>query len=298
MPSARTQSAFRLLPVEARQLLFQSNPATDAAFATSRGRRRNRCALVSAHARFGVRLLLRREAERRMLSMNEGARRTFLLQTASAGLLVVGCGAGTVKAPVSEQGEEGVAPPEDLMREHGVLNRILLVYDESARRVEARQALDPSVLAKSADLIRRFIEQYHEKLEEDFMFPRFEKAGKLVDLVATLRRQHLAGRQLTEEILRLTQAGALESKADPARLVEALRSFARMYRPHEAREDTVLFPAFREVVSRQEFSELGEQFEDKEHELFGKKGFEGIVSQVEEIERSLGLFDLNQFTPG
>jgi hemerythrin-like domain-containing protein len=231
--------------------------------------------------------------------MKEDARRTFLLRTAGAGFFVAGCGVApaSVKAPVREHDEEGVAPPEDLMREHGVLNRLLLVYDESARRIEARQALDPSVLAKSADLIRRFIEQYHEKLEEDFMFPRFEKAGKFVDLVATLRRQHLSGRQLTEVILRLTQSAAFEVEADQQRLVAALRSFARMYRPHEAREDTVLFPAFREVVTPREFSELGEQFEAKEHELFGKSGFEGIVAQVEEIERTLGVFDLNQFTP-
>lgn len=70
-----------------------------------------------------------------------------------------------------------------------------------------------------------------------------------------------------------------------------------MYRPHEAREDTVLFPAFRGVVSPKEFHDLGEQFEDKEHDLFGKEGFEGIVVQVGALEQALGTFDLNQFTP-
>ena len=53
-----------------------------------------------------------------------------------------------------------------------------------------------------------------------------------------------------------------------------------------------------QVVTRKEFNDLGEKFEDKEHELFGKQGFEGIVGQVEELERALGIFDLNQFTPG
>jgi len=76
-----------------------------------------------------------------------------------------------------------------------------------------------------------------------------------------------------------------------------LRSFAHMYRPHEAREDTVLFPALRTIVGKNEFRELGEQFEKKEHQLFGKEGFEGIVEQVAKLEQSLGLSDLNQFTP-
>jgi hypothetical protein len=70
-----------------------------------------------------------------------------------------------------------------------------------------------------------------------------------------------------------------------------------MYRPHEAREDTVLFPAIRTIVPSKEFEALGEQFEDKEHELFGKEGFEGIVSQVAKLEQTLGIYDLAQFTP-
>ena len=219
-------------------------------------------------------------------------RRTFLIVAASAGLALNGCS----KKP-DEGGEEDVAPPEDLMREHGVLNRVLLMYEESARRLAAGAELPVDVLVKSADIIRRFIEGYHEKLEEDFLFPRFEKANKLVDLVATLRRQHVAGRALTETILRLSTVASIQNKDDRKNLAEALQSFVRMYRPHEAREDTVLFPAFRSVVSSKEFRDLGESFEDKEHALFGKEGFEGIVAEVDGLERALGVFDLNQFTP-
>ena len=53
-----------------------------------------------------------------------------------------------------------------------------------------------------------------------------------------------------------------------------------MYAPHEAREDTVLFPALHKVVSRSEYDALGEDFEKREHQLFGKEGFEGIVPHV------------------
>jgi hypothetical protein len=70
-----------------------------------------------------------------------------------------------------------------------------------------------------------------------------------------------------------------------------------MYRPHEAREDTVLFPAFRGIVSAHEYASLGEDFEKKEHQLFGKEGFEGIVEKVATIEKELGIYDLAKFTP-
>ena len=219
-------------------------------------------------------------------------RRTFLRSAAGASLLFAG-GVAHAKGAATEE----VAPPEDLMREHGVLNRILLIYEESIRRIEASAPFPIETLAAAGDIIRRFIEQYHEKLEEDYLFPRFEKANKLVDLVGDLRRQHQAGRDLTATVLKLANAEGIKTPGDRKQLVAAMRSFIRMYRPHEAREDTVLFPAFREIVKPKEFLALGETFEDKEHALFGKEGFEGVVAQVAKLEQTLGIYDLAQFTP-
>src|SRR5215510_7421304 len=67
--------------------------------------------------------------------------------------------------------------------------------------------------------------------------------------------------------------------------------------PHEAREDTVLFPAFHGIVSAHEFDSLGEDFEKKEDELFGDDGFFKVVDHVAQIEKKLGIYDLAQFTP-
>jgi hypothetical protein len=63
-------------------------------------------------------------------------------------------------------------------------------------------------------------------------------------------------------------------------LADSLHIFIRMYRPHAAREDTILFPALRTIVSEKEFYDLGEEFEEKEEKLFGEGGFEKIVAQV------------------
>lgn len=191
---------------------------------------------------------------------------------------------------------EEVSPAEDLMREHGVLDRVLLIYGEVLIRLHEGQTVPPEALASGADLVRRFIEDYHEKLEEEYLFPRFEKAGKLVELVQVLRQQHQAGRRLTETIK--NRAPAMRKNADDQKaVVEAMHGFIRLYRPHAAREDTVLFPAFRPLVSSQEYDALGEAFEDKEHALFGDDGFEKIVAEVAKLEQTLGIYDLAQFTP-
>ena len=183
------------------------------------------------------------------------------------------------------------------MREHGVLKRILLIYGEAIRRIEADEDLPPEPLADSAKIIRQFVEDYHEKLEEDFLFPRFKKANKFVDLVDVLLQQHQAGRRLTDMTMHLASNQALKNDDDRRDLADSMHQFIRMYNPHEAREDTVLFPAFHEIVSAHEFDSLGEDFEKKEDELFGDDGFFKVVDRVAEIEKKLGIYDLAKFTP-
>jgi hemerythrin-like domain-containing protein len=198
--------------------------------------------------------------------------------------------------PKEEEGEDEVTPTEDLMREHGVLKRVMLVYDEVRRRVASGAEFPPDVVAGGATIIRSFIEEYHEALEEKHLFPRFRAHHTLVDLVDVLEAQHRAGRGVTERVLDLARGG-LKTADDKKQLSAALEQFTRMYEPHEAREDTVLFPAFRRLVSAHEYAALGEAFEDEEHRKFGKAGFEGMVEKVASLERTLGIHDLAQFTP-
>jgi hypothetical protein len=59
----------------------------------------------------------------------------------------------------------------------------------------------------------------------------------------------------------------------------------------------VLFPALHKIVTPHEFGALGEDFEKKEHELFGEDGFEGMVDKRAGIEKRLSIYELSQFTP-
>lgn len=189
-------------------------------------------------------------------------------------------------------GVDEVSPVEDLMREHGVLNRLLLIYDDISRKMDLHQAIPLNSLRSSAKIIKNFIENYHEKLEEEYVFTRFEKAEKMTDLVKTLREQHQKGRVLTDYIL--THCDNHEQQKN---IPSSLQQFITMYRPHAAREDTVLFPTLKTLISEKEYDSLGDIFEKKEQELFGKNGFNTIVEEVARIEQELGIYNLAQFTP-
>jgi hemerythrin-like domain-containing protein len=231
----------------------------------------------------------------------EGERRRFLVSTAALGVMGLGglaAGArGDDKKDDKKKDEEEVGATEDLMREHGVLNRILLIYEEGLRRLRMKEEVGPEVFRRPAELVRKFVEDYHEKLEESFIFPEFVKAKKHVELIEVLLRQHKAGRDVTDIVLSNATGDRFAKEDDRNVLVHAVQAFIRMYRPHEAREDTVLFPALHKILTPKRLADLGEQFEKEEDRLFGDEGFEKTVDQVAAIEKQLGIHDLAQFTP-
>jgi hemerythrin-like domain-containing protein len=229
-----------------------------------------------------------------------GRRQLLGASISAAGVIALSaCGnpqpkAGQPGAPPEE--EVPVTPPEDLMREHGVLKRILLIYREAIRRLQVGDQAPAQALNASAGIIRSFIEDYHEHLEEQYVFPKLEQAAKLTDLTTVLRTQHQHGRVLTDRVLGATAAAAPSDQPAREALVQDMSAFIRMYEPHEAREDTVVFPALRDVVPAVQFRDMAETFEDEEHRRFGQTGFQGVVDKVADIERSLAIYDLSQFT--
>ena len=232
--------------------------------------------------------------EIRMIT-GEQRRRFLTMAVAGAGAALLRGDRVAEAAP--QHKEPDVTPSEDLMREHGVLRRVLLVYEESARRLSGGAQLPGDVLTTTAGIVRKFVEDYHEHVEETQLFPRLQKAGQQKELVQTLLSQHQAGRKLTALILDGAKAAARGDVTQRGAVLAAIAAFIRMYRPHAAREDTVLFPAFQKLFTPAEFDKLGDRFEEEEHKLLGSAGFEGTLRTVEQLEMELGIYDLAQFTP-
>lgn len=230
--------------------------------------------------------------------MNTLTRRSAITVSTSAACwaLVPPC-APAGEGPATEV-TAAVTAPEDLMREHGVLNRLMLVYEAALAPPASALESIHEVLHEAASLIRSFIEDYHGMLEEKFLFPEFDRQRTLTNLVNTLREQHRVGRMLTGVVLRHATADGLANDATRAEVTRACRDFVRMFRAHEAWEDTELFPAFRDLVSPARLAELGEQFEEIEHRTFGKDGFADTVKKVVRLEHHVGIQGLDAYTPG
>jgi len=233
------------------------------------------------------------------------------ISVAGAGVLINACRNTQTRsggATNDEDKKEGPAPgeaepvevtaTEDLMREHGILRRALLVYQEAAVKLRQDAAsVPPDTLEKAANLFRVFGEDYHEKqLEEVFIFPAVKKVpGAAAGYVDVLLAQHVRGREITDYLLSISKADRIASNSvEP--LAKTLESFVRMYEHHAAIEDTIVFPAWKAAIGSNELDAMGEKFEDIEHEQFGGDGYETALKRMEEIEQSLGLSNLDMFT--
>jgi hemerythrin-like domain-containing protein len=195
-----------------------------------------------------------------------------------------------------DKDDDDVGAVEDLMREHGVLRRALVVYRETALRLRSHGDVPPDALRKTAMLFLAFGEDYHEKkLEEAYIFPAVKRAGgPAAPLADVLTAQHQRGRELTQYIIAVTQAPKIGANAEA--LAGVLDSFARMYESHAAREDTIVFPAWKKTMSKKQLEEMGDKFEDIEKQTFGKDGFDDGVKQISEVEAALGLTDIALLT--
>ena len=210
-------------------------------------------------------------------------------------MALAGCGGRLSERPSdsSRHGLHEVTPTEDLMFEHGLIVRLLLIYNEAVRRIEVDDGISPELIFRVANLIRMFSEDYHEKNEEQYVFPRLKQADLHGELVDTLRIQHDRGRTLTDHIRFMAHQQPVDFKA----LTKAMQAYNFMYVAHISRENSVIFRAFHRLLPEHEYMELGETFEQQENKHLAGKGFEGILSEVIDLEVKLDIHDLNIYTP-
>jgi hemerythrin-like domain-containing protein len=219
-------------------------------------------------------------------------RRAAFLAVAGIGALATlqGCRKG-------EEGEEDIAATEDMMREHGVLRRILVAYRETATMIRAGTRFDVAALADAAELFRTFGEDYHErKLEEERVFPAVKKAGgPAAPLIDILLQQHQRGREINLFLIDACRGGNIPD-ARRQDVAASLERYARMYEAHTAKEDTIVFQAWRRSLSEHQLKEASEEFEDIEKAQFKGDGFDKAVDRIAQIEQRLGIADLARFT--
>lgn len=189
------------------------------------------------------------------------------------------------------------SPIEDLMEEHSILRRALLIYEECIRRMNIGEDFDPALLVEATNVIKVIIIYHHALLEHEYIFPRFREADKYVEMCDILTEQHGAADGQEQIILQHANRESIANPETREILINAIRKSIRVFRPHINTEDTEMFPEFKTVVTAHEFYELGKKFKEIEYQKWGENGHRQMVDKIIHVEKALGINDLGSFTP-
>jgi hemerythrin-like domain-containing protein len=209
--------------------------------------------------------------------------------------LTFGCSAEAVRSREEPSPRLDSSPAENIMREHGLIHRLMLIYEELADRIEGRKTVPPGTFLNVTNLVDQFVGSHHERLEEEYIFPILEGENDPTELIKVLRKQHLRGRELATEVYELAGGRETITKAQRTKLSELARGYSRMYRAHAAREDTVLFAALTETIPATQLTKMAARF--KKEEAPEANRFDRTVQEVASLEKQLDMHSLAGYTP-
>lgn len=224
---------------------------------------------------------------KKTIPVGPGSIASFILQVGSHQPL---------KARGEELEEKESSPMEDLMKEHGIIERIMLIYQRMIEKAITGQEVDVSVIGRASKIVDEYVSKHHERDEEKYVFPKFREANYIVDLVDTLEHQHNVSRALNVQAMELSSKGAEITQDEAVRLLDLCGMFINMYLPHISRENTILFPTFFDIVSPEYVREIKEKMEGGEEKVLGETGFRGLVGRIARLEKEAGCHELSRYT--
>jgi hemerythrin-like domain-containing protein len=178
-----------------------------------------------------------------------------------------------------------------LMDEHRVIERVLLVLETGAQRLEQGQPVRPEFFLDAADFIKGFADGCHHQKEEGVLFKAMMAAGLPGEggPIGVMLSEHELGRAHT----RAMREAALKLQAGDqtvrSMLVQNARAYAELLRQHIAKEDGVLYPLASRVLPRGVQDHLVTDFEKVEHEETGAGVHEKYLALADRLAKEMGL---------
>lgn len=159
------------------------------------------------------------------------------------------------------------------------------------------EEFNPEFIAETVDAIRAVILNHHAPIEHAYIFPKFKEANMFVEMCDILKRQHERADELQKIILNHANTESTNSEDGKNLLIDTIKKTIKVFRVHIDREDTEMFPYFKDVVTPYEFYELGEKIHNMVYEKWGEKPYGSAIDKVTHVEKMLGINDLDSFTP-
>ena len=138
------------------------------------------------------------------------------------------------------QPDTDLDPLDVLDADHRVIERVL-----SALEIADAGAVDKAFFEDVVAFVEKFADGSHHQREEEHLFPALERAGiqRTMGPIGVMLEEHEAARRHVQTLRHLLASGTVDQ------LCVAGRAYAELMRGHIMKEDGVLFPMARSVLS-------------------------------------------------
>ena len=179
-------------------------------------------------------------------------------------------------------------PTEDLMNEHRVIERMLVVVSRAADRLNEGREVGSEVFVGAADFFKNFADRCHHGKEEKLLFKKMMERGVSGEVgpIAVMLREHEDGRAHVRKIAELS-ARKLDERSR-TELIKHAKAYVDLLGQHIQKEDNILYPMANQILTSEDQKELEKGFDEVEEKIMGPGVHERYHHMIEEWEEKLG----------
>jgi hemerythrin-like domain-containing protein len=175
-------------------------------------------------------------------------------------------------------------PLEELREEHGAVMKALSILQGLTPKLDAQSPRAEEDLRRLLEFLTVFVDQCHHAKEEAFLFPAMEKAHtRNKPLIDELIFEHEKGRMMVVTLGAALERAARGEVRDAQPLVETIQEYVPLFRTHIRKENGILFPEARELLSERDRQVMAREFEELEEKRIGKGRHEAFHRMIQEL---------------
>jgi len=177
-----------------------------------------------------------------------------------------------------------------LINDHAVIEKALVLLEKQAERGDG---INLQIARALIDVIWEFGEQCHNQREEQIYFPFLLKKGMPPQgSIGVMLQEHQSEREYIAQIKIMFDTFEREKKL-PERFQRVVAEYADLTKNHIWKENDILYPMGRRMISPDDEKHLMQEFLRLEKETIGEGGFLRYQTLVNSLEKQAeGRIDL------
>ena len=173
---------------------------------------------------------------------------------------------------------EIVSPLDQLVADHDVIQRALVLLEDVAECLEHEQVAPENTRKWLVKFFSEFVDKYHHHKEEHGLFPLLELAGipREGGPVGIMLREHEQGREFIRAMAQTSEEGQQSARH--------IKEYISFLQAHIEKENRVLFPLANEILDDHQKQELGAIFETVKQQTLGDQRYRELLTELETME--------------